>query len=70
MSDPVNNPAHYTHGKFEPIDVAEDWKLGYHLSTVLKYLNRAEHKGKRLEDLKKAQWFLNRYVQGVEDGRF
>ena len=49
----VNHPAHYTFGKFEVIDVIEDWKLGFHLGNAVKYIARAGRKGSRIEDLKK-----------------
>lgn len=63
--DPVNHPKHYTFGKIEVIDVLEDWQLPYHLGCVVKYVARAGKKDptKKLEDLKKAQWYLNRYIE-------
>lgn len=59
-SDPVNHPSHYNLGCIEVIDAIEAWDLGFHLGNVVKYIARAEHKGKRLEDLRKAQWYLKR----------
>jgi Protein of unknwon function (DUF3310) len=59
----INHPPHYTAAAIEPIDVIEDWKLGFHLGNVVKYLARAEHKGAPLEDLQKAAWYLNREIQ-------
>lgn len=64
--DLVNHPPHYNAGKFEVIDVIEDWKLPYHLGNVVKYVARAEYKGERLQDLKKALWYLNRYIEKLE----
>lgn len=64
--DNVNHPKHYTTGNIEVIDYIEDKELGYHLGNVVKYISRAEHKGKPLEDLKKAQWYLNRYIERLE----
>ncbi len=61
--DKVNHPSHYTFGKFEVIDVIEDWGLDFRLANVIKYIARAPHKGKELQDLKKAQWYLNRYLE-------
>lgn len=66
--DPVNHPAHYTHGSIEPIAVIEDWKLGYCLGNVIKYLARAEHKGATVQDLKKARWHLDREITRREKG--
>lgn len=64
--DNVNHPAHYTRGKFEVIDVIEDWKLGFHLGNTVKYIARAGHKGDRLEDLRKARWYLDREINKKE----
>ena len=69
VHDPVNNPLHYTDGKIEVIDFIEDKKLGYHLGNTIKYVCRAEKKGgkdKEIEDLKKAQWYLNRRIQNLK----
>jgi len=66
MADPVNHPAHYTQGKIEVIDALEDWKLGFHEGNVVKYVARAKHKGRELEDLKKARWYLDRRIQQME----
>lgn len=64
--DPVNFPSHYRNGKFECIDVIEDWGLNFHLANAVKYICRAEHKGKEIEDLKKARWYLDRYISKLE----
>jgi plasmid replication initiation protein len=61
-ADPVNNPAHYTTGGIETIDFIEAKKLNYNLGNVVKYITRAEHKGNKLEDLRKAQWYLSREI--------
>ncbi len=61
--DEVNHPAHYTHGKYECVDVIEDWKLPWHLGNALKYICRADHKGDPIEDIKKAIWYLQRYAE-------
>lgn len=63
--DPVNKPKHYNVG-LEPIEAIESWKLGYNLGNVIKYVARADHKGKRLEDLKKARWYLDREIKNNE----
>jgi hypothetical protein len=47
----------------ETIDFIEAKGLGYHLGNVIKYVTRADHKGQKLEDLKKAQWYLNRAIE-------
>lgn len=60
--DMVNHPKHYTFGKIEVITVIDDWKLGFYEGQVIKYVGRAKHKKNELEDLKKAQWYLNRLI--------
>jgi hypothetical protein len=60
--DKVNHPSHYKVGGIETIDFIEAKNLGYNLGNVVKYITRADHKGNKLEDLKKAQWYLNRAV--------
>ena len=62
----VDHPKHYNAGRIEVIDAIEDWGLGFHLGNVVKYCARASHKGKPLEDLKKAQWYLNRAIEKLE----
>ena len=65
--DVVNNPSHYAEGReFETIDVIEDWGLGYHLGNAVKYISRAGRKDDILQDLKKAQWYLNREIENLE----
>ena len=67
--DAVNNPAHYKVGGIETIDFIEAKKLGYNLGNVVKYITRADHKDNKLEDLRKAQWYLEREVWNVENNK-
>lgn len=62
-TDMVNHPPHYKAGGIETIDFIEAKGLGYHLGNVVKYITRADHKGNKLEDLKKAQWYLSRAIE-------
>ena len=64
--DPID-PPHYKNLKPEPIDVIEGWKVGFNIGCVLKYLSRAGRKGSRLEDLRKASWYLNREISNLEN---
>lgn len=70
-NDPVNHPAHYTDGKIEVIDFIEDKKLDFHLGSAVQYIARAGKKDptKTVEDLKKAQWYLNRAIQNLTDDK-
>lgn len=40
-----------------------DEYIGFLKGNVLKYVLRANHKGNHLEDLEKAQWYLNRLIK-------
>jgi hypothetical protein len=62
VKETVNHPAHYNAGKIEVIDVIEDWKLGFHLGNAVKYIARAGHRGPEVQDLRKALWYLSRYL--------
>ena len=64
--DLVNQPPHYTAGGIETIDFIEAKKLNYNLGNVIKYLTRADHKGNKLEDLRKAQWYLSREINSTK----
>jgi len=69
--DKVNSPSHYLKGRKETIDVIQDGMTddeyhGYLKGNVLKYVSRYKFKGEPLEDLKKAQWYLNRLIKEVE----
>lgn len=68
MPDNINRPAHYVRSNIEPIKVTEAWHLGFHLGNVIKYIERAGHKNssKEIEDLKKARWYLDRYIKNKE----
>ena len=70
MADNVNHPAHYNTGKIEVINYIKD-KLnyeeftGYLTGNIIKYISRYKHKN-GLEDLKKAQWYLNYLINYME----
>ena len=66
VKDNVNHPAHYKMGGIETIDFVEAKSLNYNLGNVVKYITRADYKGNKIEDLKKAQWYLNREVSNLE----
>jgi hypothetical protein len=69
-ADAVNHPGHYggEDNPYEAIKVIEAWELDFCLGNVVKYISRAGKKGewKHLEDLKKAQWYLNREISRIE----
>lgn len=69
--DSVNHPSHYTDTKIECIDYMEDNMtevgfMGYLEGCVKKYLHRYRYKGKPVEDLRKANWYLERLIKKYE----
>ena len=62
----VNHPIHYVQG-IEPIDVIESWGLNFSLGNVIKYTLRAPYKGKQIEDLEKARWYLDREIERLKN---
>ncbi len=68
VNDPVNHPNHYTShpSGVEVIQITEH--MNFCLGNAIKYILRAEHKGKQIEDLKKAVWYINREIERLENG--
>lgn len=62
VPEAVNHPKHYNeHPKgIECIDVVED--MPFNTGNAIKYLWRCDHKGKDVEDLKKALWYVQREI--------
>jgi hypothetical protein len=60
----VDHPAHYggADNPYEAIKVIEAWGLNFNLGNTVKYISRAGKKGDIVEDLKKAQWYLDREI--------
>jgi len=69
-SDNVNSPSHYNQAGIECIDAIKaslgDGYQDYCKGNVVKYLWRYKYKN-GIEDLKKAQWYLNSMVEDVEN---
>lgn len=66
MTDSVNSPDHYTAGGIEAIDVIEAKQLGFATGNAVKYILRHQFKGRPLEDLRKARWYLDRRIKQLE----
>lgn len=66
MNDPVNHPSHYTDTVpgIECIDVTEHFD--FCTGNAIKYLWRAGHKNDRLQDLRKAAWYVQREIALLE----
>ena len=72
LEDVVNKPKHYNTGNIECIEAIEESMSsvafkGYLKGNCMKYLWRYDYKGKRGEDLRKAQWYLNKLTEKIEE---
>ena len=70
--DVVNNPGHYNTGTIECIEAIEESMSsvafkGYLKGNCMKYLWRYDYKGKQVEDLEKAGWYLRRLTAMVTE---
>jgi hypothetical protein len=70
--DVVNSPPHYKTGGIEAIEGIEasmgpEAYAGYLKGNIMKYMWRYERKGRPVEDLKKARWYLDRLI-GLREG--
>lgn len=71
MNDVINHPRHYETGKFECIDVMVETQgieavKDFCLCNALKYLYR--HKKKNgIEDIKKAGWYIAKFIELCEE---
>lgn len=66
----IKHPAHYAEGrKFEPKDVIRDWGLNFNLGSAVKYVARAGRKDDVVQDLKKAQEFIQFEIDAIEAER-
>jgi hypothetical protein len=71
-ADLVNHPPHYTNGPgcphcgnvIECITITE--QMNFCLGNAVKYIWRKEAKGKPLEDLRKARWYIDREIARME----
>jgi hypothetical protein len=72
MADPINKPSHYNvnwkgEQTIETYTYIRSWKMDYPESNIIKYVTRHPYKGKSLEDLKKARWYLDKLIKEVEE---
>ena len=63
----VNHPAHYGgDNPLEVIKIIDHYELGFALANSIKYILRSDKKGNKLEDLKKAAWYLQHEINKLE----
>lgn len=69
--DMVNHPPHYNNSEIECIDMIRaatgDGYEYYLQGVIIKYIFRYRHKGKPIEDLKKAEWYLKRLIEEAQN---
>lgn len=68
----VNHPSHYKNNKYECIDVmldifGKDKTAAFCELNAFKYLWRANNKGTDIQDKKKAEWYINKYIELKEN---
>ena len=65
MNDNVNHPDHYNShpSGVECIEITEH--MNFCLGNAVKYIWRASLKGKEVEDLRKARWYIDREISRI-----
>ena len=65
MNDNVNHPKHYNShpSGVECIEITEH--MNFCLGNAVKYIWRASLKGKEVEDLRKARWYIDREISRI-----
>ena len=67
----ITKPKHYTEGKDECLDaidsmLEESSRIDFYRSQIVKYMWRLRDKGSPLKDAKKAQFYLGRLIEKLE----
>ena len=73
--DEVNHPSHYTTGGIECIDAMKSMMEGadvpsfisYDWGAAFKYIWRWHYKGKPIQDLEKAKWYIDKMIETLKD---
>lgn len=68
MSNAIN-PEHYNRLNPQPKDVIRAWGLNFNLGSAVKYISRGGHKDDIVQDLKKAQEFIQFEIDAIEGAR-
>ena len=74
VEDQINHPKHYNinwkgEKAIETFDYIKSWEMNYAQGNVIKYVSRYPYKGKSVEDLKKARWYLDQLIGQEETKR-
>jgi hypothetical protein len=70
--DPVNKPPHYNMGEIECIDYIKqvlglDGFIAYCQGNLIKYQHRYRYKGKPVEDMSKAEFYLKKMNEALRE---
>ena len=65
--EPVDHPSYYggEDNVYEAINVIEAWDLNFHCGNVIKYIARHKQKKNAKQDIEKAIWYLERYLESL-----
>jgi hypothetical protein len=63
----ARGPEYYKVNGMQPWDVIDAFELDYYMGTALKYILRAGRKGSKLEDLTKAEHFIQKAIEREND---
>lgn len=66
--DQINKAPHYNVGSIEVIEVIDDWNLNFKLGNAIKYIGRCNHKGTKVQDLRKAIRYIEMEIEKEEKG--
>lgn len=66
--DPVDHPSHYCDhpSGVECIEITEH--MNFNCGNAVKYIWRADLKGKQIQDLEKARWYIDREINRIAAG--
>lgn len=62
----VDHPDHYQGQGIEVIDIIDSFELDFYRGNIVKYILRADKKENEVQDLKKAQWYLTKLIDKME----
>lgn len=73
QTDPhVDHPNHYNQGTVECIEAIDScgFGVGFCAGNAMKYLWRFMEKGNAIQDLEKAQWYVDHLVKQYKNGEY
>lgn len=56
--DYIHKPSHYCYSSIEPKDAIREWGLNFNMGSAVKYIARCGRKDDPIQELRKAQEFL------------